>query len=66
MGPGREEGGGGRAKRGGVPSGCGAGTKCALDAATEAGRGGCDASVTSEKLSRYLKQVYLAQMFGLL
>lgn len=27
---------------------------------------GADASVTSEKLSRYLKEVYLAQMLGLL
>lgn len=27
---------------------------------------GGDASVTSEKLSRYLKEVYLAQMLGLL
>ena len=51
----------------------GAGTKRATDPAIEAGgrakrtRGGRgDKSVTSEKLSRYLKEVYLAQMLGLL
>lgn len=71
MGPAQEtglaEGGAGRV--GGVTWGLRAGTQHAPDPATEAGRGeggGGDASVTSEKLSRYLKEVYLAQMLRLL
>lgn len=53
------------------PRRLGAGAWGLEQSATEAGGGrkgptGGDASVTSEKLSRYLKEVYLAQMLGLL
>lgn len=49
----------------------GSGTKHATDPITEAGgrgkgTGRVDASVASEKLNRYLKEVYLAQMLRLL